>query len=243
MSTKQIALVTGANKGIGLETSRQLARAGFTVLMGSRDEARGRQAAEPLRNEGLDARFIRLEITDTASISAAAETIGRDHGRLDVLVNNAGIAVEGWDARPSTVSMEKVRETFEVNFFGLIAVTQAMLPLLTKSAAGRIVNLTSILGSMSEHRDPNSPIHGMLCMAYNASKAAVNMFTVNLAHELRETKIKVNAAHPGWVKTDMGGEGAPLDVTQGAWTSVYLTMLPETGPTGGFFHKDVHMRW
>lgn len=243
MSTKQIALITGANKGIGLETCRQLARAGLAVLMGSRDEARGTKAAETLRNEGLDARFIRLEVTDTASIHAAAETIGREHGRLDVLVNNAGIAVEGWDARPSTVSMEKVRETFEVNFFGLIAVTQAMLPLLKKSAAGRIVNLTSILGSMGEHRDSNSPIHGMLFTAYNASKAAVNMFTVNLAHELRDTKIKVNAAHPGWVKTDMGGEGAPLDVTQGAWTSVHLAMLPETGPTGGFFHKDVHMRW
>jgi len=243
MNSQRIALVTGANKGIGLETARQLAAKGMTVLVGARDAARGEAAANGLKKNKLDARFIQLDVTDQASVAAAAAKIGNEFSRLDVLVNNAGIAEEGWESVPSTTKVADLRATFEVNFFGLVGVTQTMLPLLRKSAAGRIVNLTSILGSVSEHRDPASPIYGMLSLGYNASKSAVNMFTANLAHELRETKIKVNAAHPGWVKTDMGGEGAPLNVEQGAWTSVYLATLPETGPSGGFYHQTVHMRW
>ncbi len=243
MTGGTIALVTGANKGIGLETVKQLARKGMTVLLGARDASRGEAAAAGLKKEGLDVRYVQLEVTDERSIAAAAAKIDKEFGRLDVLVNNAGVAEGAWGSTPSTTKMSDLRTTFEVNFFGMVAVTQAMLPLVKKSTAGRIVNLTSILGSVAEHRDTNSPIYGMLSMAYNASKSAVNMFTANLAHELRETKIKVNAAHPGWVKTDMGGENAPLDVTQGAWTSVYLATLPETGPSGGFYHQTVHMRW
>lgn len=238
---KQIALVTGANKGIGIETARQLAKKGMTVLMGSRDDSRGLAAAAKLKKAGLDAHFIQLDVTDEASVAASAKQIKKDFGRLDVLVNNAAIGAPS--PKPSAAKLADLRESFDVNFFGLIAVTQAMLPLLKKSEAGRIVNLTSILGSLSEHADPHSPIHGKLNVAYNASKAAVNMFTVNLAHELRKTKIKVNAAHPGWVKTDMGGQEAPLELEEGAWTSVYLATLPADGPTGGYFHKTVHMRW
>ncbi|MBX3364806.1 MAG: SDR family oxidoreductase [Phycisphaeraceae bacterium] len=238
-----IALVTGANKGIGFETARQLAERGMTVLMGSRDRARGEQAAAMLREARLDVRVLGLDVTDAGSIGAAAKEIEQRFGVLDVLVNNAGIAAGGFEERPSTVAIAALRETFETNFFGLVAVTQAMLPLIRKSAAGRIVNLSSVLGSLGEHADPNSTIYGMLCMSYNASKAAVNMFTQNLAHELRGTGIKVNAAHPGWVQTDMGGPAAPLSAVEGAWTSVYLATLGEDGPSGGLYHTRVHMRW
>lgn len=243
MSSRQIALVTGANKGIGLETARQLAQKGMTVLLGARDSVRGESAAAALRKDGLDVRFLQLDVTDESSIRDAAARIESELGRLDVMVNNAGVSIGAVESTPSTAKMADIRATFDVNFFGMIAATQAMLPLLRKSAAGRIVNLTSILGSLGEHSDPNSPIHGKLYMAYNASKAAVNMFTVNLAHELRGTKIKVNAAHPGWVKTDLGGEAAPLEVGEGAFTGIYLATLPDNGPSGGFYHQTVHMRW
>jgi NAD(P)-dependent dehydrogenase (short-subunit alcohol dehydrogenase family) len=239
----KVVLITGANKGIGLETGRQLGRLGMTVLLGSRDEARGAVAAESLRKEGLDARAIALEVTDDASIRDAAAMIEREFGRLDVLVNNAGVFAEPWDSTPTKLTLKDLRRTFDVNFFGMVAVTQTLLPLIRKGDAGRIVNLTSILGSLGEHRDPNSGVFGMLTLGYNASKAAVNMFTIQLAHELRETNIKVNAAHPGWVKTDMGGPQAPLEVIEGAKTSVWLATLPADGPTGGFYHLQVHMRW
>lgn len=242
-SASKIALITGANKGIGLETARQLGRLGMTVLLGSRDAARGNTAAESLRKEGIDVRAITLEVTDNATVRDAAAAIERDFGRLDVLVNNAGVFVESYDSTVTKLAEKDLRRTFDVNFFGMVAVTQALLPLIRKSDAGRIVNLTSILGSLGEHRDPNSGVFGMLTLAYNASKAAVNMFTVQLAHELRETTIKVNAAHPGWVKTDMGGPQAPLEVIDGAKTSVWLATLPADGPTGGFYHMQVHMRW
>lgn len=240
---KTVALVTGGNKGIGLETARQLGRGGMRVIIGARDAARGKAAVDELKKAGIDAHTVALDVVDEASIESAAISIARDHGRLDVLVNNAGIMLYDQDGPASQASMAGLRKTFDANFFGLIAVTRAMLPLLRKSPAGRIVNLTSILGSIAEHADPNSPIYAMKLLAYDSSKAAVNMFTNHLAHELRETKIKVNAAHPGWVKTDMGGPGAPMELVDGAKTSVWLATLDEKGPTGGFYHKDVHMRW
>lgn len=239
----RIALITGANKGIGLETARQLGRLGITVLIGARDEARGRAAAEALRAEKLDARAVALDVTDSESISRAVQTVERDFGRLDILINNAGMIHRDADGPGSAVSQEVLRSTFDANFFGLVAVTQAFLPLLRKSPAGRIVNLTSILGSLAEHSDPHSPIYHAKYLAYDASKAAVNMFTNHLAYELRESGIKVNAAHPGWVQTDMGGPDAPMNIVDGARTSVMLATLPDAGPTGGYFHMDVHMRW
>ncbi len=243
MATNRIALITGGNKGIGFETAKQLARQGVTVLIGARDEARGEAAAEALRKEHLDARFLKLEVTDPASVSAAAARVEKDFGRLDILINNAGTLDYAGDGAASTTAQSVLRATFDINFFGLVSVAQAFLPLLRKSEAGRIVNLTSILGSIAEHADPNSPIYSMKVTAYDSSKAAVNMFTNHLAHELRGTAIKVNAAHPGWVKTDMGGPSAPMEIVDGAKTSVQLALLPADGPSGGFFHMGVHMRW
>ncbi len=244
-SSPTIALVTGANKGIGLETASQLAQKGITVFAASRDEARGRAAVDKLKSAvpSLHVHYLQLDVTNAASIRAAAEQIERRFGKLDILINNAGINAGKWGEGPSVASLPAIRETFDTNFFAMIAVTQAFLPLLRKSPAGRIVNLTSILGSLAEHSDPKSPIYGMLGVGYNASKAAVNMFTVNLAHELKDTAIKVNAAHPGWVKTDMGGENAPLHVVDGALTSVWLGTLPADGPTGGYFHMQNRLRW
>lgn len=240
---RKIALITGANKGIGLETARQLGKQGITVIIGARDASRGSTAAAGLKSEGIDARVVRLDVTDHTSISAAAQQIEKEFGRLDILINNAGMLNYAGEATPSTVPMATLRETFDLNFFGLIAVTQAMLPLIRKSPTGRIVNLTSILASLAEHADPNSPIFNSKFIAYDASKASVNMFTNHLAHELRGTSIKVNAAHPGWVKTDMGGTDAPMEIADGAKTSVMLATLPDDGPSGGFFHMGVHMRW
>lgn len=243
MAGNRVALITGGNKGIGLETARQLGKQKITVLIGARDQTRGREAADKLKGEGIDARPVTLDVTDAASIAAAAAQVARDFGRLDILINNAAVMQHGRDGAPGTTTVAVHRETFEANFFGLIAVTQAFLPLLRKSEGGRIVNLTSILGSLAEHSDPNSPIHHARIVAYDCSKAAVNMFTIELAQELRDTKIKVNAAHPGWVKTDMGGADAPMEIVDGAKTSVWLATLDDKGPSGGYFHKDVHMRW
>lgn len=243
MSDSRIALITGANKGIGLETARQLGQMGMIVLVGARDRARGEHAAEALRTDRIDARFVHLDVTSSSSITDAARAIERDFGRLDVLVNNAAVMFHGEDGLASTTSMRIFRETFDVNLFGMIETTQAMLPLIRKSPSGRIVNLTSNLGSIAEHSDANSPIYHVKISAYDFSKAAVNMFTQHLAHELRDTPIKVNAAHPGWVKTDMGGPHAQLELADGAKTGVTLATLPADGPTGGFFHMGVHMRW
>ena len=244
MSSKKIALVTGANKGIGLETVRQLAAQGIKVLLGARDEKRGAAAAEQLKKEGLDVEFLQLDVNDTASQDNAAKFIAGKFGRLDILVNNAGV---GKDFRVPTSqgTLEQWRETFETNVFNLVSLTQKLLPLVKKSDAGRIVNLSSILGSLASHADPNSPIAGAASSgtAYNASKAALNMFTVNLANELKDTPIKVNAAHPGWVKTDMGGQEAPLEIPDGAKTSVRLATLPQDGPTGGYFFLGDALPW
>jgi NAD(P)-dependent dehydrogenase (short-subunit alcohol dehydrogenase family) len=241
--TTRIALITGANKGIGFETAKQLGRQGVTVLIGARDESRGRASADALRKEKIDAHFVQLEVTNPKSIAAAAAQIDKQFGRLDILINNAAVMKQGADGNASTTTVDVLRETFEANFFGLVAVTQAFLPLIRKSPAGRIVNLTSILGSIAEHADPNSGVYNAKITGYDTSKAAVNMFTNHLAHELKGTKVKVNAAHPGWVKTDMGGEQAPMELVDGAKTSVWLATLPEDGPSGGFYHTQVHMRW
>jgi NAD(P)-dependent dehydrogenase (short-subunit alcohol dehydrogenase family) len=242
-SSPRIALITGANKGLGLETARQLAKQGITVLIGTRDLARGASAVQALAQDGVQAVAIQLEVTDATSVAAAAAQVATQYGHLDILINNAGVLDYAADTGVETTSVETFRRVFETNLFGLVAVTQAFLPLLKKSASARIVNLTSILGSIAEHADPNSFIYPMRWPAYDASKAAVNMYTVELAHSLKGTKIKVNAAHPGWVKTDMGGAQAPMEIVDGAKTSVALATIDDNGPTGGFFHLGVHMRW
>ena len=243
MNSKPIALITGANKGIGLETARQLGQQGITVLVGARDEKKAKGAAEELRKEGIDAHGVVIDVESSDSIQKAAASVEREHGRLDILINNAGVMLHESDKSVSTQPLEVWRKTFETNFFGLIATTQAFLPLLSKSDAGRIVNLSSILGSMTHHSTPGSPIYGYHVPAYNVSKAAVNAFTVQLAYELKDSKIKVNAAHPGWVKTDLGGEGAPMEIEEGAKTSVALATIGENGPNGAYLHMGKPLPW
>ena len=243
MPTPRVALITGANKGIGFETARQLGKQGITILIGARDLAKGKAAADALKAEKIDARPLEIDVISEKSVAAAAAQVSREFGKLDILVNNAGVLTYGTDGPAGSTPLATFRSTFETNFFGLISVTQAFLPLLKKSEGGRIVNLSSILGSIAEHADPNSPIYPMKLTAYDSSKAAVNMFTNHLAHELKGTAIKVNAAHPGWVKTDMGGPEAPMEIVDGAKTSVALATLGPDGPSGGYFHMGVHLRW
>jgi NAD(P)-dependent dehydrogenase (short-subunit alcohol dehydrogenase family) len=241
--TDKIALICGANKGIGLETARQLGKQGVTVIIGSRDEPRGRTAADELRAEGIKAESVVLDVTDEASINRAAEFVKRTFGRLDILVNNAGIMKDAFDKAPSEQSLDMWRRTFDTNLFGVVAVTKAFLPLLRKSEAGRIVNVSSILGSMAANVDPQSTFYGFKIPAYNISKTALNAWTVHLAYELRDTNIKVNSAHPGFVKTELHNVDAPLTPAEGAKTSVRLALLPADGPTGSFFNGQDVQPW
>lgn len=243
MSNKEkIALVTGATRGIGLETVRQLATAGVHTLLAGRDLTRANEAAKALQAQGLPVEVIALDITDSASIAAAAKQVEAAHGRLDILINNAGIFKDDFAKAPSEQSLEVWRETFDTNLFGMVAVTQALLPLLRKAPAARIVNLSSSLASLAIHSDPNSELYDYKVPAYNVSKTAVNSWTVQLAHELRNTGIKVNAADPGSVKTDMNSNGQ-LELVDGAATSVALALLDEAGPTGTFSHRGEVLPW
>lgn len=213
MVEKRVALVTGANKGIGLEIARKLAKAGVHVLLGSRDAARGNEAAMLLAKDGLTVEAIHLDLDAPETIARVATTIATKHGRLDILVNNAGI-FDFADAVPSKADIQAVRRVMDVNFIGALAVTQAMLPLLREAPEGRIVNLSSSLGSLTQNADPASPYYSQQFIGYNASKAALNMLTIQLHEELRGTRIKVNSVSPGFVKTDLTGYG---------------TMIPEEG--------------
>jgi len=241
----RVALITGANKGLGLETARQLGKLGYTVLLGSRDALKGEMSAQQLRDDGVDARVVKLDVTKQPDIDAAAAQIESEFGKLDVLVNNAGVMIErDWTKNTtSETTIEDLRATFETNLFAVFAVSKAMLPLLKKSESGRIVNVSSILGSVSLQAMKGSPTYNTKLFAYNASKAALNVLTISLAHELRGTKIKVNSAHPGWVKTELGGSAAPMSVVDGARTAVELATLGEDGPTGGFFHAGGEIAW
>jgi NAD(P)-dependent dehydrogenase (short-subunit alcohol dehydrogenase family) len=243
MNNKQIALITGANKGIGLETARQLGKKNITVLVGARDLKKSEAAADILRKEGIEARALDLDVNDAESIRRAADQVERDFGKLDILVNNAGVMLDDENKKVSEQSLETWRKTFETNVFGLIATTQAFLPLLRKSEAGRIVNLSSILGSITYHATPGSPVYDNKVAAYNVSKSAVNAYTVQLAYELKDSKIKVNAAHPGWVKTEMGGAGATMELPDGAKTSVALATIGEDGPNGAYVHLGEPLPW
>lgn len=237
----KIALITGANKGIGFETARQLGKEGIKVLLGARDEKRGTEAAQKLKAEGLDVEFVHLDVDNLETHKTVGNHIQENYGKLDILINNAGIMDQPNVA--SGTSVDTYKKIFDTNFFNLIALTQTLLPLVKKSEAGRIVNLSSVLGSLTVHSDPSSFIYNFKIPAYNISKTALNGFTVHLAHELKDTNIKVNSAHPGWVKTDMGGENAPLEIEDGAKTSVWLATLPSDGPNGGFFHLKESLPW
>jgi len=240
---RKLALVTGGNKGIALETARQLAKGGVQVILASRDVERGEAAAQVLVKEGLPVEHLQLDVNDGASIQRAASEVESRHGRLDILVNNAGTVLDALDKPPSGQTLETWRKTFDTNVFGLVETTLAFLPLLKKSKAGRIVNVSSRLGSITDQADPKSPYYDFKVPAYNVSKAAVNAWTVQLAHELRSTSIKVNSIHPGHVKTDMGGAAAPMEIVDGAKTSVELALIPADGPNGGFFHLGERLPW
>ena len=245
MASEKVAFITGGNKGIGLETARQLGRLGIKVVIGARDLGKGQEAAVKLKADGVNADVVKFDITQAADYKSVYKYLDEHYGKLDILVNNAGISREDFlgGNKTSSTSPELLHETFDTNFFGAVELTQALLPLIKKAPAGRIVNLSSILGSLTLHADPSSPIYNAKVFAYDASKAALNAFTVHLAHELKDTRIKVNSAHPGWVKTDMGGEQAPLDIVTGAKTSVKLATLPDDGPTGAYIHLDQTIPW
>ncbi|WP_263417537.1 SDR family oxidoreductase [Terriglobus albidus] len=244
--TKKVALITGANKGIGFETAKQLGEQGITVVVAARDQQKAEGAAQKLKAAGIDAYPVVLEITRSSDFPKVYDFLDKTFGKLDILINNAGVSEGGddWAANTAaTVTQKQLRDVFDTNFFGLIELTQTLLPLVRKSPAGRIVNLSSILGSLTLHADPTSPIYGSKMVAYNASKAALNSYTIHLAAALKDTPIKVNAAHPGWVKTDMGTSAAPMEIPDGAKTSVRLATLPADGPTGGYFHMDQTLPW
>ena len=250
-SQDKVAFITGANKGIGLETARGLGELGIAIVIGSRDEAKGRAAADTLKAEGIkNVEAVRFDVTRPEDHREIARHLEDRYGKLDILVNNAGVMLEdadfgapgGFNTTP-TVTSDVLRRTFETNFFAVVALTQTLLPLIRKAPSGRIVNLSSILGSLTLHSDPSSDIYDKKSFAYDASKTALNAFTVHLAQALRGTPIKVNAAHPGWVKTDMGGSAAPMEVSEGSKTSVQLATLPNDGPTGGYFHLGQPLPW
>ena len=246
----QVAFITGGNRGLGLETARELGKQDILVVLGSRDSKNGEAAAAKLGDEGITAESLGFDVTKPQDHQKAYDYFAKKYGRLDILVNNAGVLKEsqisatGSAPNPvSAVSPEVLRETFETNFFATVALTQKLLPLIREAPAGRIVNVSSILGSLTLHADPASPIYASKVFAYDASKTALNAFTVHLAHELRDTQIKVNSAHPGWVKTEMGGPNATMEVSEGGKTSAQLATLADDGPSGGFFHLGQPLPW
>ena len=239
----KVAFITGGNRGLGLETARLLGKQGITVILGSRELKKGEEAAAKLRGEGAKSvEAVRFDVNNAADHKEIYDYIAKKYGKLDILVNNAGVMDEGVKSDPSkpfnsviSVSQANLRKTFETNFFQLIDLTTTLLPLIRKSPAGRIVNLSSVLGSLALHADPKSPIYDKKNFAYDASKTALNAYTVHLAQALRDTPIKVNSAHPGWVKTEMGGENAPMELSEGGKTSAQLATWARMGRVAGSF--------
>jgi len=242
MTDRRVALVTGANKGLGLEIARRLGGEGLTVVLGARDADKAEAAAERLRAASADAHAVRLDVTDTATLESLAAWLEQRFGRLDVLVNNAGIQLDP-GVQPSELDLGALRQTFETNVIGAWAVTQAVLPLIRRSDAGRIVNMASALGSLTGIVDPAWEYHHVVAPAYQASKTAMNAMTALFARELADTPVKINSACPGWVRTDMGTDRAPLSVEEGADTPVWLATLPADGPSGGFFRARQRVAW
>jgi NAD(P)-dependent dehydrogenase (short-subunit alcohol dehydrogenase family) len=242
---EKVAFISGANRGIGFETAKGLGETGITVVIGVRDIAKGDAAVEQLKGFGIKAEAIHYDAAQPGSENAVFDHLASRYGKLDILVNNAGILKEQLVGgnNSSSVEQEVLKETFQTNLFAVIALTQKLLPLLRNAKAGRIVNLSSILGSLTLHSMPNSPIDPAKGFAYNASKTALNAYTVHLAHELKDTPIKVNSAHPGWVKTELGGANAPMEVADSGKTSVRLATLDASGPSGGFFHEADTLPW
>jgi NAD(P)-dependent dehydrogenase (short-subunit alcohol dehydrogenase family) len=232
--SKNVALVTGANRGIGLAVTRQLARLGFTVILGSRDAGKGQEAANLISDEGAQVIARQLDVTDQNSIEATRLWVEEKFGKLDVLVNNAAILYDSWQ-RAAGADLDTVREAFETNTLGAWRMCQAFIPLLRESGRGRIVNVSSESGSLA--------VMGAGTPAYSVSKAALNALTRMLADELRSSGILVNSVCPGWVATEMGGPDAPRTVEEGAASVIWAATLPDSGPTGGFFRDGKPLAW
>ncbi|NET01252.1 MAG: SDR family oxidoreductase [Sphaerospermopsis sp. SIO1G2] len=236
-NTQKIAVVTGANRGLGFETSRQLGQKGYHVILTSRDELKGEKAVEILKNEGLTVSFYPLDVSSGESCQKLAEFIENKFGKLDVLVNNAGIMIDARDGEKSIVDIEidTLKETVETNVYGALRVTQAIIPLMKKQRYGRIVNVSSGMGQLI-HMETGYP-------GYRISKTALNALTRILANELQMHNILVNSVCPGWVKTDMGGKAAPLTPEQGVNTIIWLATLPDGSSTGNFFRDRQPLAW
>lgn len=243
MAGKKIALVTGATRGIVFETVRQLAQAGMHVLLAARNPASGEAKAAALRHSGLSVEAIELDLNNLSTADAAAATIAERFGHLDVLVNNAGILLLDTDGFPGVADPQAIRDTIEVNFVATVVVTQKMLPLLRKATAGRIVNVSSTVGSLWWNGDPDNPVPDNKWLGYAASKAALNMMTVELAFELRNTSVKVNSICPGYVKTDINRGGGICSIEEGARASVHYALIGEDGPNGQFLNVNGPIPW
>jgi len=239
---KKIALITGANKGIGFEVARQIGRTGATILLGARNTPAGEKAAAVLASQGLTVRFIAIDVADPDSVAAAAAAITTEFGHLDILVNNAGIT-DPADGPAPTARLDAVERIWRTNFLGALAVTQAMLPLLRKAASARIVNVSSGLGSLAQNGDPNYSSAATKLIGYSASKVALNMLTVQLAYLLRDTAIKVNSADPGYTATDLNGHRGPQTIPEGAAEAIRLALLPDDSPTGTYSDSKGIVPW
>ncbi len=242
---EKVAFITGANRGIGFETSKKLAKSGIKVILGSRDLKKGEEAVKKLSNFGIDADLVQYDAFDDEAPQKVYDYILEKYKKLDILINNAGVLLSGnlFVTNSSTISDKDLKDTFQTNFFSVISLTQKLLPLIKKSNAGRIVNVSTILSSLTLHSAKDSPITPAKEIAYNASKTALNAFTIHLAIELKDTNIKVNSGHPGWVKTELGGPNAPLEVEESYKTSLRLATLDDEGPSGGLFHENDIIPW
>ena len=242
---EKVAFITGANRGIGFETSKKLAETGVQVILGSRDLNKGTEAVEKLNALGLEVDLTQYDAFDLKAPQKVFDYISEKYKKLDILINNAGVLLTGdlFVTNSSTVSDKDIKDTFQTNLFSVISLTQKLLPLIKKSDAGRIVNVSTILSSLTLHSAKDSPISPAKEFAYNASKTALNAFTIHLANELKDTNIKVNSGHPGWVKTELGGPKAPIEVEDSYKTSLRLATLNDDGPSGGLFHEDEEIPW
>ncbi len=239
--TKKNALITGANKGIGFEVARQIAKSGWTVLVAARNEELGEQAVLKLRAEGLDVHFIRIDLDEHQTATTAAAAIQAQFGKLDLLINNAGASGKA-DGPPSKASLSDVESVMRTNFLGSVAVTQAMLPLLQQADRAQIINVSSELGCISRQNDPAWKYFPVKVLAYCASKAALNMLTMQLAYEFRDANISVNSVNPGYTATDLNGHSGPQTVEEGAAEIVRLALL-DAPPTGKFLETSGELAW
>ncbi|GJD23541.1 probable carbonyl reductase [Rivularia sp. IAM M-261] len=240
---KKIVFISGATKGIGYKVAQQLASHNFTVLIGARNIQQGDAAVEKLRSDGADAHFIPIDVNDESSVKSAAEAITKQLGKVDVLINNAGVNYEfQLGTRPSMLSVDILKDTFGANFFGAFAIIHNFIPLLKQAGAARIINVSSTLGSLTSLSNPEHFFYGVNSLAYNSSKTALNALTVSLAKDLADDNITVNSICPGWVKTDMGTSAAPRTVEQGATIIVKMATM-NNSPTGKFLDDNGEIPW